>query len=96
MVGGVLLSYAKLVEYRPFAWYPPFMAFYAGVAILLAGADDYELPDDLRLADWHDLDRSSLHRLLQWVWKDQEPRFQEDLIDLTFEVREALAALTLR
>lgn len=36
MVGGVLLSYAKLVEYRPFAWYPPFMAFYAGVAILLA------------------------------------------------------------
>jgi len=72
------------------------MGALAAVALLLAGADEYELPDDLRFADWHDLDRDGLSRLLQWIWKGRQPAFQEDLIDLTFEAREALAALTLR
>lgn len=68
----------------------------AGIAILLAGADDYEVPDDLRFADWRNLNRDDLGRLLQWVWKGQEPPFQEDLIDLTFEARKPLAELAPR
>jgi len=68
----------------------------AGVAILLAGADDYEVPGDLRFADWRALNRDQLSRLLQWVWKGQEPPLQEDLIDLTFEARKTLAELAPR
>lgn len=68
----------------------------AGVAVLLANAGEYKVPVDLRFADWRDLDRDGLSRLLQWIWKGQEPPFREALIDLTFEAREALATLTLR
>ena len=68
----------------------------AGVVILLAGADDYDVPDDLRFADWRALNRDDLSRLLQWIWKGQEPPFQEALIDVTFAARKPLAELGLQ
>jgi arylsulfatase A-like enzyme len=36
LFGAVLLCHATLVEYPRFAWYPPFIAFHAGIAALLA------------------------------------------------------------
>ena len=68
----------------------------AGVAILLAGTDDYEVPNDLRFEDWHALNRDDLSRLLQWVWRGQQPPLQEDLIDLTFEAKRPPAELAPR
>ena len=65
----------------------------AGTAVLLADADAYDVPAELRAADWRDQDRDNLRRLLRWVWKGQEPPFHDDLIRYTSEARETLAEL---
>jgi mannitol-1-phosphate 5-dehydrogenase len=43
----------------------------AGVAVLLDKAKEYNLPDDLRFADWRKLDGSSIEKILNWLWKGQ-------------------------
>ncbi|UCD48711.1 MAG: hypothetical protein JSW27_14395 [Phycisphaerales bacterium] len=68
----------------------------AGVAVLLAGGDEYAVPTDLRLADWRNLDRDGLGRLLHWVWKGQAPPFEKELVDLTFEACQTLTKLAPR
>lgn len=65
----------------------------AGVAVLLGGADEYQIPAELRVTDWRNLDREELRRLLRWVWKDQAPPCEKDLVDLTLEARTTLAKL---
>ncbi len=65
----------------------------AGIAVLLRDADQYDVPADLRVADWRDLKHDEIGRLLQWVWQHEEASFQRELIDLTFDARKPLAEL---
>ena len=43
----------------------------AGIAILLEKAQEYNLPDNLRFADWRKLDGSNIEKILNWLWKGQ-------------------------
>ncbi len=65
----------------------------AGIAMLLDGATEYNVPREFSGVGWRDLGREDLDRLLRWVWKDQEPAFRREIIDCTFEARERLADL---
>ncbi len=65
----------------------------AGVAMLLDGATEYNVPGEFRIVDWRDLDRGSLDRLLRWIWKGQEPAFRQEIIDGILDAREKLADL---
>ena len=43
----------------------------AGIAVLLDKAEEYNLPRDLRFADWRKLDGSNIEKILNWLWKGQ-------------------------
>ena len=55
----------------------------AGLAALLADTRQYELPADLCLANWRDLDDSHIAKLLQWLWQDNADQYHAQLIKLT-------------
>lgn len=40
----------------------------AGLAVLLDKADENELPNDLRLRDWRELDQIRIEKILKWLW----------------------------
>jgi mannitol-1-phosphate 5-dehydrogenase len=65
----------------------------AGVAMLLAATAECDVPGEFHGIGWRDLDRTTLDRLLHWVWKEQEPPFREELIAFTLEARERLTDL---
>jgi mannitol-1-phosphate/altronate dehydrogenase len=65
----------------------------AGVALLLANATEYVLPDELRSLNWQHLNVDSLTRLLTFLWQSPtSPSFQK-LIDYTHAASNPLVRL---
>ena len=74
---------------------PENMAFgaIAGIAVLLDKAEEYNLPTDLRFADWRKLDDSKIENILNWLWKGQTSTHMEQLIKYVQNAREHLETL---
>ncbi|MCK4293853.1 MAG: hypothetical protein KAY65_11700 [Planctomycetes bacterium] len=65
----------------------------AGIAVLIKKAEEYNLPDDLRLDDWRKLDVPEIERILNWLWNGQTCRYTAKLIKYVLDAREHLKAL---
>lgn len=65
----------------------------AGIAVLIKKAEEYNLPDDLRLDDWRKLDVPEIERILNWLWNGQTCRYTAKLIKYVLGAREHLKAL---
>ncbi|MGB2865208.1 MAG: hypothetical protein WBC05_17900 [Sedimentisphaerales bacterium] len=52
----------------------------AGVAVLLQKAEKYNLPDDLRFADWRKLDEVRIESILNWLWNGKSCRQIDQII----------------
>jgi mannitol-1-phosphate 5-dehydrogenase len=69
------------------------MGAMAGVALLLANAPEYGLPQDLRSLNWRRLNAPGLTPLLTWLWQSPASPPLQKLIDCTCAAREPLAGL---
>ena len=69
------------------------MGALAGIALLLANADGYGLPQELRSLDWQRADVRSLTRLLAWLWQSPASPSLNGLADCTCAAREPLVNL---
>ena len=65
----------------------------AGIAVLLEKAEQNNLPQDLRCADWRKLGDSKIEEILKWLWKGQESRYSEQLIQYVQNARRDLMSL---
>jgi len=65
----------------------------AGVALLLANAGEYGLPQDLQSLNWRHLTVESLTRLLTFLWRSPTSSSLQKLIDCAYAAREPLANL---
>lgn len=65
----------------------------AGLAVLLQKAQEYNLPNHLRFADWRRLDISQIERILNWVWKTQTSKYSDQLIAFVCKAQRPLQAL---
>jgi len=69
------------------------MGALAGIALLLAGAGEYGLPEELRLSDWRDIEWDHLARLLAWLWQEPiRPPFRS-LVDCVYAAKSPLIHL---
>lgn len=66
----------------------------AGIAALLKQAQDNNLPDEMYLDDWHQLNDNKIKEILKWVWGKQQNKHAEKLIKLVQLARPELEALT--
>ncbi|UCG50042.1 MAG: hypothetical protein JSU94_09700 [Phycisphaerales bacterium] len=62
----------------------------AGLAVLLEDPEQNRMPADLRLGDWRGLDKDSVHRLLDWLWKGRTCRFAPELAGLVLDGKDRL------
>jgi len=65
----------------------------AGIAVLLNKAEEYNLPDNLRFADWHKLDSSNIEKILNWLWNSQTCEHTGQLIRYVQKAQECLEIL---
>jgi len=65
----------------------------AGLAVLLQKAQEYNLPEDLRFADWRRLDGAQIERILNWVWMAQTSKYSNQLIACVCKAQRPLQAL---
>ncbi|UCC97340.1 MAG: hypothetical protein JSW66_16020 [Phycisphaerales bacterium] len=66
----------------------------AGIAVLLKKAEEYHLPEDLRLGDWRMLDTSQLKGILNWLWTGRTCKYGPKLIESIGNAPGCLEALT--
>jgi len=69
------------------------MGAMAGIALLVANADEYDLPQELRAPDWRRFDVRSLTQLLAWLWQSPASPSLERLAGCTCAAREPLVDL---
>jgi mannitol-1-phosphate 5-dehydrogenase len=69
------------------------MGALAGIALLLANADEYALPRELRSLDWRRLNVRELTQLLAWLWQGPASPSLDRLADCTCAAREPLVDL---
>jgi mannitol-1-phosphate 5-dehydrogenase len=65
----------------------------AGIAVLLEKAQEYNLPSDLRLGNWRELDNSKIKKIVGWVWNGQMCEHAEQLIKYVQDAQEHLEIL---
>jgi len=65
----------------------------AGIAILLRKAEEYNLPEDLRVADWCKLDEVRIERILNWLWAEKSCRQINQIIKSLKSARNNLEEL---
>ncbi len=65
----------------------------AGVAMLLTGAAEHDLPDELHSLNWRTLDARSLTQLLMFLWQSPTSPTLRKLADCTCSAGKSLAAL---
>ena len=46
----------------------------AGIAVLQQKAEEYNLPENLRIADWRKLDEIQIERIFKWLWTGKSCR----------------------
>jgi mannitol-1-phosphate 5-dehydrogenase len=69
------------------------MGALAGIALLLANANEYALPQELRSLDWRRLDVRELTQMLAWLWQSPASPSLDRLADCTCAAREPLVNL---
>ena len=52
----------------------------AGIAVLLAGAEEYNLPGNLHIDDWHKLNDAEIEKIINWLWTGQKNTYTQQLI----------------
>jgi hypothetical protein len=66
----------------------------AGIAVLLEHAKKYNLPDDLCFGDWRTLDEDSIEKIINWLWKGQNTKHAQQLIEYVQNAHTYLKKLT--
>ncbi|MHC4117259.1 MAG: mannitol dehydrogenase family protein [Planctomycetota bacterium] len=66
----------------------------AGIAELLKKADENNLPEELRFADWRNLDEGKIGQILNWLWNGQTCESVARLIEQVGRSGEPLGELT--
>ena len=65
----------------------------AGLVVLLNNAKENDLPIDLHLNDWRNLDDCKVEEILGWLWEDHRCKFTSQLIKCVQEAKERLKTL---
>jgi len=65
----------------------------AGIAVLLKNAEENNLPADLRLSDWQNLDAGKTEKIINWLWSDQTNQYSDQIIKHTQSALEPLIKL---
>jgi hypothetical protein len=55
----------------------------AGIVILLKNAEENNLPNDLRLSDWQNLDNTKIEKIINWLWSGKTNRHADQIIKQT-------------
>ena len=55
----------------------------AGIALLLQKADEYNLPSDLHVDKWQNLNDTETEKILNWLWSGQTNQYTPQIIKLT-------------
>ncbi|MHC4206802.1 MAG: mannitol dehydrogenase family protein, partial [Planctomycetota bacterium] len=66
----------------------------AGIAVLLDKADEYKLPNDLRLSDWRELDREKIEKILKWLWNKKRCVYANKIVKYFEQAKKHLEELT--
>lgn len=69
------------------------LAAMAGIAVLLAKSQEYNLPSNLRFSDWRKLGGPDIERIINWLWKGQRFRNSERLIRYVRAAKDHLIGL---
>jgi hypothetical protein len=64
----------------------------AGIVVLLKKANEYKLPDALRLGNWQQLDANQIEKIINWFWSGKANQYTNQIIKYTAT---ALKPLTL-
>jgi len=65
----------------------------AGIALLLQKADDYNLPHDLKIEKWQNLDNAKIEKIINWLWSDQSNQYTPQIIKHTQSAQNQLKTL---
>ncbi len=68
----------------------------AGIAALLANAEENGLPVEMRDADWRKLDAGRLEAVLRWIWKTEAGKDARRIIECVYKSKERLIELAER
>ena len=69
------------------------MGAIAGLAFLLARADENKLPAELRFGDWRKLSGEQIEKLIRWIWKDSAGKHAAEIIRYVQEAQPRLTIL---
>ena len=69
------------------------LAAFAGIAVLLEHAKEYNLPDDLCFGDWCKLDDDNIEKIIHWLFKGQTTKHFQRLIEFVQNAKERLKKL---
>ena len=69
------------------------LAAMAGIAVLLAKSQEYNLPSNLRFSDWRKLGGPDIEKIINWLWKDQRCKNSERLIQYVQAAKDHLIGL---
>ena len=67
------------------------LAAAAGITVLLADANMYNIPDSLRVSDWRKLSMQQVEKILLWLWEQQQNEYSKELIRLVQDTRSRFA-----
>ena len=70
------------------------LAAFAGIAVLLEKAQEYNLPTNLRFSDWRKLDGDRIEKIINWLWKGQTTNQTQQLIKYVQNAQKRLKKLT--
>ena len=62
----------------------------AGIIYLLMRADEYKLPEVLRMDDWRLLGDAGIRAVLLWLWGDEQGEYREEMIQYVQSVAKQL------
>jgi mannitol-1-phosphate 5-dehydrogenase len=66
----------------------------AGIALLLQKADQYNLPSDLHIAHWQNLNDVTIEKIINWLWTGKTNKYTDQIIKLVQNAKEHLKKLT--
>jgi len=67
------------------------LAAAAGITVLLADANMYNVPENLRVSDWRKISIQQIEKILLWIWEQQQSKYSKELIRLVQDARSRFA-----
>ena len=65
----------------------------AGIAVLLKNAEGDNLPIELRIGNWRQLDGDNIDRILDWLWEDRTCKLKAQLVGCVQNAKERLTVV---